>query len=114
MPLTWNATTVPEANRAHDLFQSAIWNSIAIGIGNLTELTLQEAMVRTRLLETWNGPYAHDSEGKPIYLWEVLPLFVGLKTNVSYESKTKWLGYRHKLWMEDVRDVLRQTTEATV
>lgn len=100
MALTWNATTVPVENREHDMFQSAIWNSIAIGIGDLTEKNLPEAIVRTRLVETMSGAYRYDSEARPVYLWRELHRFVGLYTNVGYESKTKWLGRHYKRWVE--------------
>lgn len=111
MPLTWNATTVPAANRRDKMFQSAIWNSIAIGIGDLSEKTYAEAVVRTRLVESYHGAYLHEADGTPIYLWPKLHLFVGLKTNVSYESKTKWLGHRYKLWMDDARNAKLSTEE---
>lgn len=104
MALTWDARNVPEAERNHLLFQSAIWNSMAIGIGYLNERTLPEAVVRTRIYEGLNGAWQYDNEGNPIYLWAELHRFVGLKTNVSYEPKAKWLKWRYDVALREAAE----------
>jgi hypothetical protein len=106
MALTWDARNVPEAERNHPLFQSAIWNSMAIGIGVLDELSLPEAVVRTQIKEGLNGAWQYDNEGNPIYLWKELWRFVGLRTNVSYEPKAKWLRWHYDLAVKESRETV--------
>lgn len=87
---------------------SAIWATMAIGIGHLTEKTIDEAIARCRILEAVNGAWMHrgvegkdgETEIEDVYLWPLLRDFVGLKTNVGYESKTKWLN---RIYAEAVR-----------
>lgn len=89
---------------------SAIWATMVIGIGHLTEKTIDEAVARCRMVEDLDGAFMRRGvEGKDggteiedVFLWECLRDFVGLRTNVSYVSKTKWLGHHYA-------NVLRQT-----
>lgn len=106
MALTWDARHVPEAERNHPLFQSAIWNSMAIGIGNLDQQTLPEAVVRTQIKEGLSGAWQYDNEGNPIYLWKELWRFVGLRTNVGYESKAKWLRWHYDIAVKETSETL--------
>lgn len=92
MSLNWDATTIPESVRTEyrGALQTAVFNSMIIGIGELSPKTLAEAMVRTKIIEGLDGPLL-DSDKGPRYLHELLPKFVGLKTNVSFESRSAWL-----------------------
>jgi hypothetical protein len=94
MPLNWNAEKVPANVREEnwELLQKAVWNAMAIGVPSLTKATLETAIERTRQLEEARGAYLYESDGdydlKPLYLWERLHLFVGLKTNASKLTAT--------------------------
>jgi hypothetical protein len=87
MPLNWNAEKVPATVREENwpLLEKAVWNSMAIGVPVLTNATLDKAIERTRKLEEAKGAYLYsgDDAVTPLYLWERLHLFVGLKTNAS-------------------------------
>lgn len=104
MALTWDAKQVPEADRNDPLFRQAIWNLMAISIGSLTEKTLPEAIVRTRIYEGLHGASYYTAKGTPIYLWSELHRFVGLKTNVSYEPRTKWLKWRYDVALREAAE----------
>lgn len=107
MPLTWNAQVIPEADRKDPLFEKAIWNLMAIRIGSLTEKTLAEAVVRTRIYEGLNGAWCYTAKGTPVYLWSELHRFVGLKTNVSYEARSKWLKHHYEMAVEETQHRLK-------
>lgn len=111
MALTWDAKQVPEADRNDPSFQSAIWNSMAIGIGDLNEKTLPEAIVRTRIYEGLNGAWNFTNKGTPVYLWAELHRFVGLKTNVSYEPRTKWLKWRYDVALREAAESVDRRVE---
>lgn len=106
MPLTWNAQVIPEADRKDPLFQQAIWNLMVIRIGSLTEKTLAEAIVRTRIHEGLNGPWYYTANGTPVYLWSELHRFVGLKTNVTYEPRSKWLKWHYEVAVKEAQQAL--------
>ena len=93
MPLNWNAEKVPQQIREENwqLMEKAIWNSMVIGVPELTEKTIEEAVLRTKLFETQKGAYLYTHEDKPYWLWEHLPLFIGLWTNVSKKSRAKFM-----------------------
>jgi hypothetical protein len=98
MPLNWNAEKVPAKVREEnwELLQKAVWNAMAIGVPSLTKATLGTAIERTRQLEEKRGAYLYsgDDAVTPLYLWEHLHLFVGLKTNASKLTAT---GFRKML-----------------
>ncbi|MGA0060501.1 MAG: hypothetical protein ACO3RU_13025 [Planctomycetota bacterium] len=87
MPLNWNAEKVPAEVREENwqLLEKAVWYAMAIGVPVLTDATLAKAVERTRQLEEQRGAYLYsgDDAVTPLYLWERLHLFVGLKTNAS-------------------------------
>ena len=63
------------------------WGSMGIGIGEITQLNYKEVYLR-HLFITKLTPY---SNGMPITLEDVRKN-IGLKTNVTHESKAKWLS----------------------
>jgi hypothetical protein len=87
MPLTWNAEKVPADVREREgaLMEAAIWNSMAIGVPELTPRTIEKAIERTRAIEEKGGAYVWGGEDAltPLYLWQSLPQFMGLRTNAS-------------------------------
>jgi len=93
MPLNWNAKQVPQEVREANapLLEKAIWNSLVIGIPELNQKTIEEAVLRTKLFETQKGAYLYTNEGEPDWLWERLPLFLGLWTNVSKKTRAKFM-----------------------
>jgi len=96
MALNWNAEKVPaEVREANPLLlERAIWNSMVVGVPELTAQTLGLAIQRTRELEEKLGPMCWESDGdyglKPLYLHQRLHLFVGLSTNASKFSAAAW------------------------
>ena len=65
-----------------------IWTTISIGMGEITEKNAEEFYLRTsmwqRLSDLWTA------EERLTY--EDVLRHIGLHTNVSYETKTKWLN----------------------
>lgn len=94
MSLNWNAEKVPSHIRSRNAgaMTAAIWASMVTGVPDLTETTVKEAMMRTKMFEEMAGPYLVDDEGKPAYLWTELPMFVGLRTNASRKNRTRFLA----------------------
>lgn len=94
MSLNWNAEKVPSHVRTQHEGEmtAAIWVSIVTGVPDLTETTVKEAMIRTKMLEEMVGPYLVDNEGNAQYLWPKLPLLIGLRTNASRKNRTRFLA----------------------
>ena len=110
MSLNWNvekvSTEARELNTPH--LTNAIWNSMAIGVPNLTAATLLEATHRTRIWETsfgaWNYIEGEDGQMVPDYLWKQLHLYVGLSTNATKMSTKQFFA---KAWEHGVQHTAR-------
>lgn len=101
-------------------FNAAIWNMMAIGLGSLTDKNIAEAMARTKMREEMGGACMSKGEADgrggvkivDVYLWPRLPLFIGLSTNVSTESRTAWLARMFKKELQDVEKELKKEAAA--
>lgn len=113
MSLNWNAEKV----RAHvrksneGELTAAIWASMVHGVPDLTDKTVKEAMMRTKMFEEMAGPWLVDDEGKAQYLWPKLPLLVGLRTNASRKNRTQFLAEMMARQGEYVERAFKDATE---
>ena len=70
-----------------------IWCSLGVSIGEITIKNWKDFYLRVHLQEEWRGTYLNDKKGKPKYITKQ-DVFnhIGLYTNVSNESRSKWLN----------------------
>ena len=66
------------------------WGSMAIGIGDITQLNYKEVYLRHKFMYMLSG-YPNGTNQVPITLDDVRKN-IGLKTNVAKETKGKWLS----------------------
>jgi hypothetical protein len=81
---------------------SLIWATIAVGIGDLSEVNAAEFFARLRLIERLDGPFliravdpetGRRPEGPGAFITtDEVRAHIGLTTNVSFESRTRWLN----------------------
>jgi hypothetical protein len=102
MPLNWNIENCKDwetlkTDEEWPLTHALIWASMSIGIREITEENLPEYYARIHIWESLRGPYTsrRDPEtgkfkGKPVSV-EDLRKRIGLWTNASTMSRTKWL-----------------------
>jgi len=62
--------------------QAMVFATIGVGIGAVTEANWQEFYARMKLGYYWN-----DAEITP----DVVRRYIGMRTNVSFETRAKWL-----------------------
>lgn len=107
MSLNWNLTEIKDHERvcfviadsddaAHgvkagdrllsNVTHALIWRTMAVGIGSLTDKTAAEFATRNTIWCQLNG-FANDLTIEQIHA------HIGLRTNVSYETKAKWLKW---------------------
>jgi len=66
------------------------WGSMAIGIGEITQLNYKEVYLRHDFMNRLSG-YPRGTNQLPVTLEDVRKN-IGLKTNVTHEPKGKWLN----------------------
>lgn len=84
-----------------------VFATMEVGIGQLTEASLQEFWVRLSIMERMFG--AHLRQKDPVtgewtpkyYTYDEVKQHIGLSTNVSYVSPTKWNTQIMKRLRED-------------
>lgn len=80
--------------------QNVIFATIAVGLGELSEKTLKEFHFRQTLWNTYHGFTS--------FSMDFLRSLIGLRTNVSNETRAKWLtrmadGWYHELMYQEGR-----------
>lgn len=115
MPLTWDATkikiyendkdaiwqkynvgTAEEYEDVNVELKSLIFGTMAVGIGNLKYTNAPDYYARWKIFEKYRHfslyVWFEDDEKKEQLLTpEILKKYIGLSTNVSYESKKAWI-----------------------
>lgn len=98
-----------------------IWHTMAVGIGQITEDTVEEFYNRSRLYTQFFGGFVRSYneetekyESRPFTATEIND-HIGLSTNVSYESPSEW---RNRIWKFEIgkfnfeRALEKETKEA--
>ena len=85
----------------HPITDALIWQTMAVGMGQITEANVEEFYQRSRLYSNLFGDpiqfyneKTEKYETRPFTATEIHN-HIGLSTNVSYEAPTKW---RNRLW----------------
>lgn len=111
MSLNWSIENVKDNQELIDdanesaITESLIWLTMAVGIGEITEDTVDEFVNRATIVQALHGAYMFKG-AEPYYITrDHIVRRIGLHTNVGGpEPRTKWL----KRWTSDVRDTERQ------
>ncbi len=106
MPLNWDTTTVEYfKNNPDELWvnddlnvetKSLVFGTMSIGIGHITEKNYLDFYARWKVLEKMDPSfylYSTFIDSQKMYhhlTVDVVKKHIGLATNVSYESNTKW------------------------
>jgi hypothetical protein len=115
MALTWDITNVKDweslkSEEQWPITEAFIHYTMAIGIGHWTEKRLPEIIVRMRLmgLDRFKRGNA-DNTGIETFTIGVdeIRKYIGLKTNVAYETQSKWLKRMYEAKLSDVNWSLR-------
>lgn len=90
-----------EISELNVVTQTLVFMTIAVGIGRITEETAGEFFARAALIERLDGPFMHQ-DGKPRLITEDDVIdHIGLRTNVSMETRTKWTNRVVKRTMDE-------------
>lgn len=98
-------TTDPnDEKKWHPVTQGLVWMCMFIDMNGITEKNIDEFVARTKLYEKVFGETMWDVENQKYvgFTREQIESHIGLRTNVSTESKTKFLN---KLWKNHEREV---------
>ena len=83
-------TTGEEYSEYNPVTKYLAWGSMAIGIGEITQLNYKEVYLRHDFMNRLSG-YPRGTNQLPVTLEDVRKN-IGLKTNVANETKSKWLN----------------------
>ena len=83
-------TTGEEYDEYNPVTKYLAWGSMAIGIGEITQLNYKEVYLRHDFMNRLSG-YPRGTNQLPVTLEDVRKN-IGLKTNVTHEPKGKWLN----------------------
>ena len=97
MSLDYNLTKLPERlwknEKEWPITSALIWLTLLIGIGEITEKNWIEVAARIAFYERIHGSYLV-SNGQPRpFQAEWVQLRIGLRTNVSFMTKTKFIKH---------------------
>lgn len=72
------------------LRDALIYTTLSVGMGEITEKNYKRFAARCRLYETLFGTLMHFLK-KPVFITLAdVKMFIGLKTNVGYETDAQW------------------------
>jgi hypothetical protein len=104
MSLSWNVREcrdhtelLREDGGATPMTEAVVFACMAVGIGHINDKTWEDFAARVKLLGVG---------------WEaltpgVIKRYVGLRTNVTYETPTRWLKRTYENRLNDVRYIMR-------
>lgn len=99
MSLNWDLREVKDFEELRDsegnldgVTHSLIFMTVGVGLGGITEKNWTEFYARLKLLERLDGPFLNRGEEKVEFTPEMVKRRVGLKANVTDETRAKWLG----------------------
>lgn len=96
MGLNYDLTKVKDfESLAPDMTQTMVFTTMGVGMGDLTEKNAHEFYARSRINSLLWG--LKDDPVTP----EVVQAYIGMKTNVSYETPSKWASRTVKYNMEN-------------
>jgi hypothetical protein len=124
MSLNWNLTKVKDLDAIRDnaewdgIINSVIWGTMIVDMGEITEKNWEEFAARIYLHQKWFGAMLVQTDketGKredffvsPVHIKRL----IGLSTNVSTKTYSKWLYRMGKLQMEEaIREVRKYKDE---
>lgn len=71
--------------------EGMVWATMFVGIGEISDKTLAEFQDRLSLYQTLHGALLVSSDGPVKITAEDVAAYRGLRTNVGYETRTKWI-----------------------
>jgi hypothetical protein len=111
MALHWDSTKCNPAEPVDDNDfngrECMIWGSIAVDLGEVTEKNVDEWMFRLRFLERIGRGITNTPMPESI-----VRRWVGLKMNVSTETRKKWMKKRMDRLEQDVEYQLKNPSQA--
>ncbi len=93
MPLTWDARNCDvdfDDESEGVVTQTIVFMSAAIGMGTITEKNWKEFYIRSEVVNMVKGPFMY--KGGESYSLTPRDIYrrISLKTNVGFETKTRW------------------------
>ena len=96
MSLDYDLTHVENLDEIQDptnniITEALIFLTMAIDIGEIDSVTIDEAFQRIRIWERIMGPMVHDGQGEPRPMtFSMVQRRIGLRTNVAFQTRAKW------------------------
>lgn len=117
MSLNWDVTNIkdyktlcwipeptkenPEQVRINPTTEALIWATMNVGIGDLSEKNLDEFAYRLFFYEKNFQTFLNSQDGPVPLTYEDLKAHIGLRTNVSFETRTKWATAIKNTWFRE-------------
>lgn len=99
-----------ERVRYHAVFDSVVWALMVIGVGSITEKTLETVQSRMGQYQKALGPSFEDKDGRPVYITdEDLAKLVGLTTNVSNMTDAQWAKHLVEMLDRESKQIRKPT-----
>jgi len=96
----------------HPVADSLVWLSLICGFNKITQDNLADVTRRIVFYQKLYGAYLQKN-GRPVYINDKdVAMFVGLSTNVTPETETKWYARTTKHWRERERAAFAQDKSA--
>ena len=90
------------------LTETFIWLTMIVGISEITDKNAQEFFTRVSFEENLLGPMRKHKNGKGVYVtFEDVKRHIGLRTNASPYTKSKWLSKVYKQWDDRTTRMLK-------
>ena len=103
MSLNWNAQAVKDYNKIDEegmrgVMNALIWSTMIVGMGEISadpssKTYFKRFAARLDFAQRLNGSFLITKKGDTTLNEKMVERFVGLKTNVSYETPSAWLKH---------------------
>ena len=113
MSLNWSITDVKDwqaintEGREGTITNTLIWATLSVGLPGITAKNVEEFVWRISVIEGRDGAFRRILVyGMPVGVLlsrEDITRRIGLRTNVSTESRTVWLNRQVKRWARDAK-----------
>jgi hypothetical protein len=101
----------PGAVRLNPTTDALIWATMSVDIGDLSEKNLDEFTYRVFFYERAFQSFLNQG-GDPLFLTaEEIKAHVGLRTNVSFETRSKWETRMKSAWLREAQASARRAIE---
>lgn len=82
----------PDEVTMNPVTNALIFGSISVGLGEITDKNIDEWVARFRIIEKLHGHMLVKGDGTPWFVTnEEFVAHIGLRTNVSNESRAQWM-----------------------